>query len=209
MKENYNMKKSNPRNYVDKQKLHDSLVEWQELIRKAEENGEPRPQLPLYTAKAIMNIARHTASSASFRTYSWREDMEAKAMLNMVIKAEKYDPNREDANAFAFFSFITSNTFKEYIPNEKRQYMSVKKYKLETLDIDTLTNGDMSNSSHSNAVSSVQNNALTLELYTQEVSEVAQYDLNENLKKSKRKARLAELKALRENDEEPSINDLI
>lgn len=185
--------KKKSRNYMDKKLVHQAFIDWKLDIDNALENDKPKPMMPNLIAVAIMNVAKNSAIRASYRNYSYREDMEAKAIVNMVAKAEKYDPTRQDANPFAFLSFITENTFREYIPYEQKQYILTKKYRLETQAIDTLLDGDI-NQSNTTVQTADSGNALTMELYNQEVSEVAEFDRKLEEKKRIRKERLEELK---------------
>jgi len=73
--------------------------------------------------KMIMELVHNYATSWRWRGYTWIEDMQSDATLNLCRVALKF--NREKAgkypNPFSYYTQITKRIFLTYISNEKKQ----------------------------------------------------------------------------------------
>lgn len=71
-------------------------------------------------AKMLMMLTKRYAKSANFRGYSFREDMESHALLQVMETWNRFDETRF-SNPFAFYTQCIKNSFKQFLNKEKRQ----------------------------------------------------------------------------------------
>lgn len=71
-------------------------------------------------AKMLTALTKKYAKSPQFSGYSYREDMEAFAMMMLVKTWYKFDENRSD-NPFAFYTQCVKNSFVHFLKQEKKQ----------------------------------------------------------------------------------------
>lgn len=71
-------------------------------------------------AKMLTALTTKYAKSPQFSGYSYREDMEAFAMMMLVKTWYKFDENRSD-NPFAFYTQCVKNSFVHFLKQEKKQ----------------------------------------------------------------------------------------
>ncbi len=115
-------------NYVDKKEFLEQLK-----ILNNNETDEVPEKLHLIFHKMATNYA----TIASFRNYSYIEDMITEAYINCVLVARKFDIER--FNPFAYFTTVIHRNFLNFIAKEKKQqskkWIELKKvmelYKIE------------------------------------------------------------------------------
>ena len=71
-------------------------------------------------AKKLLMIAQRYSYSASFGRYSYREDMVAFAVLNLVNNWHKFDET-VTSNPFAFYTTAVYRSFLHYMADERSQ----------------------------------------------------------------------------------------
>jgi DNA-directed RNA polymerase specialized sigma subunit len=79
-------------------------------------NNKLSPRL----AKYLSMIAERYSYTHSFRNYSFREDMVAFALVNLVANWHKFNPEKSN-NPFSFYTTAVYRSFLQYIADEKKQ----------------------------------------------------------------------------------------
>lgn len=108
------------RNYVDNNKLYQSILEWYEKRKTAAESGLTEPQPPKYLSECIVLIPTRLASKGNFSGYSFKEEMIGDAVENIIQYFRNFDPEKSK-NPFAYFTQIAYYAFLRRIIREKRQ----------------------------------------------------------------------------------------
>lgn len=103
------VKKKRATNYLNKRDL---LVQ----IRLSKEQDHMNDTL----AKMLTMMTKKYAKSPQFAGYSYREDMEAFAMMMLVNTWYKFNEERSD-NPFAFYTQCIKNSFVHFLKQEKKQ----------------------------------------------------------------------------------------
>jgi len=86
--------------------LHAECVERNEMTREF--------------AEAMMLLVRRLATKANFCGYSYKDEMQGAALLDIAAKWDRFDCSRTQ-NPFAYFTQIAKNAFIQFIKKEKRQ----------------------------------------------------------------------------------------
>lgn len=76
--------------------------------------------IPNYATEAFIDIANRIALKTNFSGYTYIDDMKGDALLLCVKYAYNFDPEKS-SNAFAYFTQIVFNAFKQYLNKEKKQ----------------------------------------------------------------------------------------
>jgi DNA-directed RNA polymerase specialized sigma24 family protein len=116
-------RKKNPDHYVDKNEMLEELRDYKRTGEISEELGS-----------MFSKIARHYASLPKFSGYSYIEDMISSAVERMVTQVDRFDPERPDANPFAYFTLTTHRQFLAVLKKEKRQTEIRRKYRTNVWD---------------------------------------------------------------------------
>lgn len=87
-----------------------------EQIKLSREQDQMTDEL----AKMMMMLAHRFASRPNFAGYSYVEDMEAYAVMQIVKTWRSFNPDKYD-NPFAFFTQCVKNSFFQYLKKEKKQ----------------------------------------------------------------------------------------
>lgn len=137
-------KKKSTNIYVNNAKLYEELVVRKEKVLEAKEKGTPKPQISNFVGKCIMDIAEHLSRMPSFSGYTFKDELIADGIENVVLYIDAFDPSKTK-NPFAYFTMIIYNAFLRRIEREKKQlyikYKSTQNYgifsNIELLDNDT------------------------------------------------------------------------
>jgi len=122
------------KHYINNKKFCESMSEWKELVKEAEECGDPRPPVTDYIAESFLKIAEHLSHRPNFINYPFREDMIGDGIENCLLYAHNFDPSKS-SNPFSYFTQIIYYAFLRRIEKEKKQ--AYIKYKcLQMKDID-------------------------------------------------------------------------
>lgn len=117
------------KNYVNNKELLQHLIDYK--TRKAKDSSA---QIDDYIATAIMRIAERYASRPNFAGYTYRSDMVADAIENVIRYIDNFDP-KKSSNPFAYITQICHYAFLRRIRDEKTQtyirFKSIQKYFFE------------------------------------------------------------------------------
>lgn len=105
------------KHYIDKKLLNEELKKY----RKTDIVSE---QLALY----IQQIVENYSSKASFRTYSYLDDMKSCAVCRILDQLDKLDPEK---NAFAYMTTMIYNVFIAFIGSEEKYCDMKNNYRLK------------------------------------------------------------------------------
>jgi len=106
--------------YVDNKHLFAVIVEHKSNIKKAKEEGKPKPMIPNYVGECILLIAKRLSTKPNFVNYSYRDEMISDGIENCISYFDNFDPTKSD-NPFAYFTQIIYFAFLRRIQKEKKQ----------------------------------------------------------------------------------------
>ena len=115
--------------YVDNKKFFAEMVKWKDLVKQAEDVGDPKPQVTEYIGECFLLIAERLSTRPNFINYPYRDEMIGDAIENCLMYAANFDPEKSK-NPFAYFTQIVYYAFLRRIQKEKRQ-MEIKDKILE------------------------------------------------------------------------------
>ncbi len=99
----------NSRIYVDPHELMDELLEFKRTDIISENLGS-----------MFIKMAIRFTSSSKFNGYSWRDEFISCALIRIVKYIDKFDPERENCNPFAYISKIIEHEVIKIINKEKK-----------------------------------------------------------------------------------------
>lgn len=70
-------------------------------------------------AKMLMMICERYGKKGSYANYTYNEDMQAFAMMNLVKSWKSFNPEKSN-NPFAYFTSCVTNSFLQYLNQERR-----------------------------------------------------------------------------------------
>lgn len=108
------------RNYVNNKDLLAALIAYRDLVKEAEEGGDPKPVVPDYIGKCIMLIAQRLATRPNFSGYMYKEEMVSDGIENCLQYIHNFNPDKSQ-NPFAYFTQIIWYAFLRRIAKEKKQ----------------------------------------------------------------------------------------
>ena len=114
-------------NYVNNADFLQAMIEYRDSVREAEANKKPRPIVPTYIGKCIMQIANRLSHKPNFINYSFREEMISDGIENCLQYIDNFNPDKSK-NPFAYFTQIIYFAFLRRIEKEKKNLYV--KYKL-------------------------------------------------------------------------------
>ena len=98
---------SEPKQYVKNKDLLEEVI----ACRKV---GKMSDRL----AKMLMLICERYARKGIFVSYTYNEDMQMFAMMNLVRSWASFNPEKSD-NPFAYYTSCIKNSFRQYLNHEK------------------------------------------------------------------------------------------
>ena len=108
-------------NYVDTNEMKDELAKYHNTGKMSEQLGEMFMEIAVrYTNKLY--------SQYNF-PHSLVDDMIGESVHRMVVKIDKFDPTRENANAFAYFTQICHNQIIAYLKKERQNFKKINKFR--------------------------------------------------------------------------------
>jgi hypothetical protein len=122
-------KKRKRNNYVDNATFTQELMNIIPAAKQADENGEKRPPVSNFVAKAFMDIAKGVGSRPNFAGYPYRDDMVMDGVENCLLYYTNFDPTKQKGkpNPHAYFTQIVWFAFLRRIKREKKeQYIKFK-----------------------------------------------------------------------------------
>jgi DNA-directed RNA polymerase specialized sigma subunit len=90
------------------------------MVRRAAENGEPKPRITNYLGECFLKIATHLSYKPNFVNYMFKDDMICDGIENCVQYINNFDPEKS-SNPFAYFTQIIHYAFLRRIQKEKKQ----------------------------------------------------------------------------------------
>jgi hypothetical protein len=106
--------------YVDNKQLFAVIIQYKADVKAANQNNQPKPQIPNYVGECILLIAQRLATKPNFINYSYREEMISDGIENCISYFDNFDPSKSD-NPFAYFTQIIYYAFLRRIQKEKKQ----------------------------------------------------------------------------------------
>ena len=106
--------------YVNNKEFLQAIVERKQLLKDAEESGEPKPQISNYLGECILKIANHLSYRPNFINYTYRDEMISDGIENSLQYIDNFDPEKSK-NPFAYFTQIIYFAFVRRITREKKQ----------------------------------------------------------------------------------------
>ena len=120
--------------YVNNKQFLEAIVERKQLLREAEESGDPKPQITNYLGECILKIANHLSYRPNFINYTYREEMISDGIENCLQYIDRFDPAKS-SNPFAYFTQIIYYAFVRRITKEKKQ-QAIKEKMLKQSNIE-------------------------------------------------------------------------
>lgn len=112
--------KKKQNHYVCKERLHKEILEYQESLKRAKDNGLPEPQPSRYIGEAIINMVNGMAIKGQYRNYTWLDDMISDAIIACLKAIRKYNPEKSE-NPFGFLDKTIVWAFHARIKNENQR----------------------------------------------------------------------------------------
>ena len=106
--------------YVNNKEFLQAIVERKQLLKDAEESGDPKPQISNYLGECILKIANHLSYRPNFINYTYRDEMISDGIENSLQYIDNFDPEKSK-NPFAYFTQIIYFAFVRRITKEKKQ----------------------------------------------------------------------------------------
>lgn len=117
------------KNYVNNKELLQHLIDY-----KSRKYKNPNEQIDDYIAKSIIAIAEKYASRPNFSGYTYKDDMIADAVENVLRYIDNFDPQKSQ-NPFAYITQICHFAFLRKIRDEKTatyvRFKSIQKHFFE------------------------------------------------------------------------------
>jgi hypothetical protein len=171
------MNHKKPKNYINNKEFYDSIVQYRNSIKDAEEKGEPIPRMPNYIGECIYKIANKLSMKPCFMGYSFRDEMICDGIENCILYFKYFDPDKSQ-NPFAYFTQVIYNSFLRRIEKEKKNRYIVYKNFQETM---TLAHGS------NLMVDSDDNPLISSAMYDNINVFMDKFEEREKIKKEKRK----------------------
>ena len=113
-------KRRRSEHYVNNKEFLIAIVEYKAMVRRAAENGEPKPRITNYLGECFLKIATHLSYKPNFVNYMFKDDMICYGIENCVQYIKNFDPEKS-SNPFAYFTQIIHYAFLRRIQKEKKQ----------------------------------------------------------------------------------------
>lgn len=108
------------KHYVNNKELYAVMVEYINNVRQAQKASEPKPQVPDYVGKCLMQISTRLATKPNFANYTYKEEMISDGIENCLQYIDNFNPDKS-TNPFAYFTQIIYFAFIRRIQKEKKQ----------------------------------------------------------------------------------------
>ena len=103
-------KRRRSEHYVNNKEFLIAIVEYKAMVRRAAENGEPKPRITNYLGECFLKIATHLSYKPNFVNYMFKDDMICDGIENCVQYINNFDPEKS-SNPFAYFTQIIHYAF--------------------------------------------------------------------------------------------------
>jgi hypothetical protein len=119
-------KPANKPHYVNNKLFSQSVVDYVNSVKQAQERGEPNPIVTEYIATCFLKISEGLSHKPNFIRYTYREEMVMDAVENCLKAIMNYNietaTRTGNPNAFAYFTQICYYAFIRRIQKEKKQF---------------------------------------------------------------------------------------
>ncbi len=119
-------KPANKPHYVNNKLFSQSVVDYVNSVKQAQERGEPTPIVTEYIATCFLKISEGLSHKPNFIRYTYREEMVMDAVENCLKAIMNYNietaTRTGNPNAFAYFTQICYYAFIRRIQKEKKQF---------------------------------------------------------------------------------------
>lgn len=119
-------KPANKPHYVNNKMFSQSVVDYVNSVKEAQEKGEKNPIVTEYIATCFLKIAEGLSHKPNFIRYTYREEMVMDAVENCLKAIMNYNietaTRTGNPNAFAYFTQICYYAFIRRIQKEKKQF---------------------------------------------------------------------------------------
>ena len=89
-------------------------------FKRSREKGEMTTEL----AKMVMLICERYARRGSYASYTYNEDLQSFALMNLVKSWKSFNPEKSQ-NPFAYFTSCIHNSFLQYL-NQERKHRNIR-----------------------------------------------------------------------------------
>jgi len=108
------------KHYVNNKELYEIMVSYINKVREAEETDSPKPPVPNYVGKCLLQISNRLATKPNFSGYTYKEEMISDGIENCLQYIDNFNPDKSK-NPFAYFTQIIYFAFIRRIQKEKKQ----------------------------------------------------------------------------------------
>ena len=119
-------KPANKPHYVNNKLFSQSVVDYVNSVKQAQERGEANPIVTEYIATCFLKISEGLSHKPNFIRYTYREEMVMDAVENCLKAIMNYNietaTRTGNPNAFAYFTQICYYAFIRRIQKEKKQF---------------------------------------------------------------------------------------
>ena len=119
-------KPANKPHYVNNKLFSQSVVDYVNSVKQAQERGETNPIVTEYIATCFLKISEGLSHKPNFIRYTYREEMAMDAVENCLKAIMNYNietaTRTGNPNAFAYFTQICYYAFIRRIQKEKKQF---------------------------------------------------------------------------------------
>ena len=106
--------------YLNNKEFLAELEKYRATVKRAEEQGKPKPRVNNYIGGCFLKIATHLSFRPNFINYMYKDDMICDGIENCIQYIDNFDPAKS-SNPFAYFTQIVYFAFLRRIAKEKRQ----------------------------------------------------------------------------------------
>ncbi len=108
------------KHYVNNKELYQVMIKYISEVRQAEETDDPKPPVPTYVGRCLMQIANRLATKPNFANYTYKDEMISDGIENCLQYIDNFNPDKS-SNPFAYFTQIIYFAFIRRIQKEKKQ----------------------------------------------------------------------------------------
>lgn len=119
------MPRKKSEDYVNNKEFSQAVYDYVLACRAAKSEDKEDPQIPAYIGECFVKIASGLSKKGNFNGYTYKEEMVADAIENMVQRVGNFNIDAETRsglpNAFSYFTTMCYYAFVRRIQKEKRQ----------------------------------------------------------------------------------------
>lgn len=108
------------KHYINNKKFFEEMVKRKEMVLAADAEGIERPRISEYIGECILKLAQKVSNRPEFRGYTYKDEMEADAMMICVKYLDSFDPEKSKY-PFGYFTRVVMNAFWHRLKMENRE----------------------------------------------------------------------------------------